>query len=108
MAPISNADFFFCKNFELESCRAVHCTDSTGETSWEWFNLILTKVVMMLLVIGRFLLLVILRFLVIVRFWFLGDFEDDSDKEKRLEMLIEQELSASGGCLGISNALHEI
>ena len=37
-----------------------------------------------------------------------GDFEDDSDKEKRLEMLIEQELSASGGCLGISNALHEI
>ena len=100
MAPISNADFFFCKNFELESCRAVHCTDSTGETFWEWFNLILTKVVMMLLVI--------VRFLVFGDSEVFGDFEDDSDKEKRLEMLIEQELSASGGCLGISNALHEI
>ena len=108
MAPISNADFFFCKNFELESCRAVHCTDSTGETSWEWLNLILTKVVMMLLVIVRFLVFgdseVFGDFEVLV----FGDFEDDSDKEKRLEMLIEQELSASGGCLGISNALHEI
>ena len=106
MAPISNADFFFCKNFELESCRAVHRQyrrdilgvvqpdfDQGGGDAFGDFEVF---------GFGDFEIFGDCEVLVF------GDFEDDSDKEKRLEMLIEQELSASGGCLGISNALHEI